>query len=437
MNTINVGIIGVGTVGSGVMKLLNDNMEVIEKRLGARLHIKQVADKEPDRERVIKIPDSLMTTDPWEIIQDESVPIVVELIGGTTVAKELILEAIDRGKHVVTANKALLALYGEEIFSAAAKRGVDIGFEASVGGGIPILRAIREGYVANRILSIYGIINGTSNYILTKMTEEGRRFDEVLKAAQKKGYAEADPTLDINGGDAAHKLAIAVTLSFGTGIRLEDIYTEGIGNITPLDINFADEFGYKIKLLAVAKARNDGIEGIEVRVHPTLVEKGTPLANVSGVYNAIYIVGDALGPNMLYGMGAGMMPTASAVVGDLVEIARNIIYKTSRVVPPRSYQDSYITRLPIIPITHIVTRYYIRFQVVDKPGVLGQIAGILGKYNISIASVIQKERKIGGDVPVVIMTHEARESDLIRSLEEIDRLPVIKGRSVFIRIEDI
>ncbi|GIW47770.1 MAG: homoserine dehydrogenase [Deltaproteobacteria bacterium] len=433
MKTVNVGLIGAGTVGCGVIKVLTENSELIEKRSGVRIQLKKIADIDIKRKRPVQIPESLLTTNAWEIIEDTEIPIVIELVGGTTVAKDFVLGAIERGKHVVTANKALLALYGKEIFLAASKREVDVGFEASVGGGIPIIRAIREGYVANNILSIYGIINGTSNYILSKMTEEGREFNEVLKQAQAEGYAEADPSLDIDGIDAAHKLSILVMLSFGIFLDFSRIHVEGIRNITPLDISFANEFGYRIKLLAIAKSR----EGrIEARVHPTLVRKETPLADVSGVFNAIHVTGDAVGPTMLYGMGAGMMPTASAVVSDVVEIAKNITLGNSHSSLPRFYGGD-ISSSPL-PMSEITTKYYLRFQVEDRPGVLAQIAGSLGKNNISIESVIQKGRKLeGGDVPVVIMTHEAREKDLLSALDEIDRFPVVKAKSVFIRIEEL
>ncbi len=432
MNVINVGLIGAGTVGCGVIKVLDENRDIIEKRAGIRLEIKKIADIDPERKRPIEISRNLFTTNAWEIIEDKSIPIVIELVGGTGIARDFILGAIRNRKHIVTANKALLGHYGREIFSAASVNGVDVGFEASVGGGIPIIRAIRDGYVANRILSIYGIINGTSNYILSKMTEEGREFNDVLRQAQDKGYAEADPSLDIDGIDAAHKLSILIMLSFGTFLDFEKIHVEGIRGITPLDISFADEFGYKIKLLAIAKSERDGIEA---RVHPTLVEKGTPIADVSGAFNAIHIVGDAVGPNMLYGMGAGMMPTASAVVSDIVQIAKGVTLGNSHSSLPRFYQER--ASLPLIPISEITAKYYLRFQAEDRPGVLGQIAGSLGKNNISIESVIQKGRQLGGEVPVVIMTHEAKERDLISALEEIDRFPAIKGKSVFIRIEEL
>lgn len=433
MNVVSIGLIGAGTVGCGVIKVLNENRGVIENRVGVRLEIKKIADIDRDRKRPVEIPKALFTSNAWEIIEDGSIPIVIELIGGTTVAKDLILGAIKNGKNVVTANKALLAHYGKEIFSAASEKGVDIGFEASVGGGIPIIGAVKEGYVANKILSVHGIINGTCNYILSKMTEEKREFDEVLKQAQNEGYAETDPSFDVDGIDAAHKLSILIMLSSGIFLDLKQIHTEGIRGITPLDISFADEFGYKIKLLAIAKNREGGIEA---RVHPTLVEKGTPLADVSGAFNAIYVVGDAVGPTMLYGMGAGMMPTASAVVSDVVHIAKNICLDNYHSSLPRLYQEANSSSL--IPVDEITTSYYLRFQVDDRPGVLGQIAGSLGKNNISIESVIQKGRQIeGGDVSVVIMTHEAKERDLLSALREIDSSPFVRAKSVFIRIEEL
>jgi homoserine dehydrogenase len=433
MNVINIGLIGAGTVGCGVIKVLSENTDIIEKRTGIRIELKRIADIDPDRKRPVEIPTSLFTTNASDLIEDSSISIIIELVGGTTVAKDLILGAIERGKNVVTANKALIAHYGKEIFTAAKNKGVDIGFEASVGGGIPIIKAIKEGFIANKILSIHGIMNGTSNYILSRMTEEGKEFDHVLRQAQIEGYAEADPSFDIDGIDAAHKLSILIMLSFGIFLDFKKIYVKGIREITPLDISFADELGYKIKLLAIAKSRD---EGIEAGVYPTLVQKGTQIADVSGVFNAIYIVGDSVGPTMLYGMGAGMMPTASAVLSDVVQIAKNVERGNSCTSLPKFYSNKNSSFL--IPMSEITTKYYLRFQVEDRPGVLGQITGCLGQNNISIESVIQKGRHLGGgDVPVVMMTHEARERDLLSSLQAIDNLPVVKAQSIFIRIEEL
>src|SRR3990172_3342670 len=331
MKKINVGIVGFGTVGTGTAKILIENSLLIEERVGIPIVVKTIADHDIEKEREIKVDPPVLTKDANEILDDPEIDIVVELIGGYGYAKEFIIKAIDKGKHVVTANKALLAIHGDEIFKAVYKKGVDIGFEASVGGGIPIIRALKEGLVANRIESIYGIVNGTTNYILTKMTSEGKKFGDVLKKAQEKGYAEADPTFDVEGVDAAHKLAVLISLAYGVRIRFEDIYTEGISKITPLDIEFAREFGYRIKLLAITK---DDRGKIEARVHPTMLKESAMLANVDGVFNAIYVTGDAVGSTMFYGRGAGMMPTGSAVVSDIADIARNIIKKSHQRVPP-------------------------------------------------------------------------------------------------------
>ncbi|MDO8444908.1 MAG: homoserine dehydrogenase [Deltaproteobacteria bacterium] len=433
MKAINVGIVGFGTVGTGTAKILLENSRLIEERVGAPIVIKKIADHQPEKEREIKVDPSILTRDADEILNDPEIEIVIELIGGYGYAKEFILKAIDKGKHVVTANKALLAVHGDEIFKAAYAKGIDIGFEASVGGGIPIIRALKEGLVANRIESIYGIVNGTTNYILTKMTAGGEKFADVLKEAQEKGYAETDPTFDVEGIDAAHKLAILISLAYGVRIRFEDIYTEGISKITPLDIEFAREFGYRIKLLAITK---DDKGKIEARVHPTMLKESAMLATVDGVFNAIYVTGDAVGSTMFYGRGAGMMPTGSAVVSDIVDIARNIIKKSHQRVPPLGCREECIKDAKVKDISETVNHYYIRFSAMDRPGVLSKISGILGENNISISSMIQKGREIEGAVPIVMMTHEARERDVRKALDEIDRLPVVHDKTVFIRIEE-
>ncbi|MEK6726130.1 MAG: homoserine dehydrogenase [Deltaproteobacteria bacterium] len=433
MKKINVGIVGFGTVGTGTAKILIGNSLLIEERIGVPIVVKKIADHHPEKEREISVDPAILTKDANEILNDPEIDIVVELIGGYGYAKEFILKAIDKGKHVVTANKALLAVHGDEIFRAAYRKGVDIGFEASVGGGIPIIRALKEGLVANRIESIYGIVNGTTNYILTKMTAEGKKFGDVLKKAQEKGYAEADPTFDVEGVDAAHKLAVLISLAYGVRIRFEDIYTEGISKITPLDIEFAREFGYRIKLLAITK---DDKGKIEARVHPTMLKESAMLANVDGVFNAIYVTGDAVGSTMFYGRGAGMMPTGSAVVSDIADIARNIIKKSHQRVPPLGCSEGCIKDAKVKDISETVNHYYIRFSAMDKPGVLSKISGILGENNISISSMIQKGRQVGGSVPIVMMTHEAKEQDVRKALDEIDRLPVVHEKTVFIRIEE-
>ncbi len=434
MKEIKVGLIGFGTVGSGVVKILQKNSKLIEKRMGAKIVLKRIADIDVKTDRGVKLRPGILTTKADDVIKDPEINIVMELIGGIEPAKTFILKAIQNGKHIITANKALLALHGDEIFRAAHRSGVDVNFEASVGGGIPLIRSIKEGLVANRIHSIFGILNGTSNYILSKMTDEGRSFKEVLREAQEKGYAEADPTYDIEGIDAAHKLAILIRLAFGTSIQFKEIFIGGISEITPLDIQFGREFGYRIKLLAITKTDQGKIEA---RVHPTLIPEGHLLSTVEGVFNAIYIKGDAIGPTLFYGQGAGQMPTGSAVVSDLVELGRNLLVQTQgRRVPLLSYQESAIEKIPLKKMGDVVMRFYMRFSALDRPGVLSRISGILGKNEISISAVIQKGRKINGAVPIVMMTHEAKEENLHRALREIDRLNVILGKTIFIRVEN-
>jgi len=434
MKEVKVGLIGFGTVGSGVVKILQKNSKLIEKRMGAKIVLKRIADIDVKTDRGVKLRAGILTTKADDVIKDPEINIVMELIGGIEPAKTFILKAIQNGKHIITANKALLALHGDEIFRAAHRSGVDVNFEASVGGGIPLIRSIKEGLVANRIHSIFGILNGTSNYILSKMTDEGRSFKEVLREAQEKGYAEADPTYDIEGIDAAHKLAILIRLAFGTSIQFKEIFIGGISEITPLDIQFGREFGYRIKLLAITKTDQGKIEA---RVHPTLIPEGHLLSTVEGVFNAIYIKGDAIGPTLFYGQGAGQMPTGSAVVSDLVELGRNLLVQTrGRRVPLLSYQESAIEKIPLKKMGDVVMRFYMRFSALDRPGVLSRISGILGKNEISISAVIQKGRKINGAVPIVMMTHEAKEENLHRALREIDRLHVILGKTIFIRVEN-
>lgn len=430
MKTINIGLMGFGTVGTGVVKLLKEHAALLERRMGAKLRLKRIADIDITRPRGVEVDPKILTTDAWQVIEDPSIEIVVELIGGTTMAKELNLAALKRRKHLVTANKALLATHGLELFRAAAEHRVDLGFEASVLGGVPIVRALREGLVANRIFSIMGIVNGTCNYILTKMTEAGWPFEEVLKEAQVKGYAEADPSLDIDGIDAAHKLQILASIAYGGYVDLGSIHVEGIRGIDPSDIQYAKELGFRIKLLAIAKEA-DG--EIEVRVHPTLVPEDHLLASVGGVYNAVYIVGNATGSLMFYGRGAGQMPTASAVLSDIVEIAQNILHqRPSR--PPHLPEIS-AEGLKIKPMEELRTCYYLRVMAIDKPGVLSKISGVLGDHNISIASVIQKGRREQATVPVVMMTHEAKEGDMQKALKRIDRLEVVMEKTVCLRVE--
>lgn len=431
MKSINIGLIGAGTVGTGVYKILRDNLKLIKKRRQFDLRIKKIADIEPGRKRAVKIPRSLFTKDAYELINDPEIDVIIELVGGTKIAKRFVIDSLKAGKHVVTANKALLAHHGKEIFGLAARKGLGVGFEASVGGGIPIIKAAMEGYVGNHILSIHGIMNGTSNYILYKMTEEGLDFNTVLKQAQDEGYAEADPGFDIDGVDAAHKLSVLIMLCWGKFFNFSKYNVEGIRNINPLDILFADELGYKIKLLAIAKQLK---AGIEAGVYPALVKKGTQLADVKEAYNAIYLVGDAVGPTMLYGQGAGMMPTASAVVSDIVGICGNLCSSNLPLVP-NLYSEK--DNLKLIDIKDTSNKYYLRFEVADKPGILGAITSILGKYGISIESMIQK-RKAGSSVPIVLMTHEAKESELLKALKTIEaRKNLTRAKTLFLRVEDI
>ncbi|MBI5445593.1 MAG: homoserine dehydrogenase [Deltaproteobacteria bacterium] len=432
MRQIGVGLIGIGTVGAGVAQVLQENGDEIARRLGATLRIIKIADKDIETDRGVPLDRSVLTTDVSEVLENPEVEIVVELVGGYEPAKSFLLRAIAAGKHVVTANKALLAVHGDDLIAAARERRVDLGFEASVGGGIPILRSVREGMSANRVHTIFGILNGTTNYILTEMKEKGESFERVLREAQRLGYAEVDPTFDVEGIDAAHKLTILSTLAFGRKVPFEAVYTEGISRVTPQDIQYAADFGYDIKLLAVAK--QDG-KRVEARVHPTMIPSNHLLAGVRGVYNAVYVDADFLGPTLYYGQGAGRRATASAVVADIVEIARNVLLGIAWRVPPRAYQEDGLEPAVIKPIEETVSQYYLRAMALDKPGVLSKISGALGEYGISIESVVQKGRDAGQAVPLIIMTHEAREADIRQALGEIDTLGVTLGAPALIRIE--
>ena len=429
---LGVGIIGFGTVGTGVAKILLENAALIRRRVGVPVELVRIADIDLTRDRGIALPAGLLTNDAKQVLNDPAIEIVIELIGGYDTAKRVILEAIAAGKHVVTANKALLALHGEEIFETAARRGVDLGFEASVGGGIPVIRALTEGLAGDRIQSIYGIINGTSNYILSRMTHEGQSFEVVLKAAQEAGYAEADPTFDVAGIDSAHKLAILASLAFGTPVNFKEIFTEGITHITPADIAYAKELCFTIKLLGIAKLVNGEVEA---RVHPTMLSSASPIAQVDGVYNAIQVVGDAVGDVVLYGRGAGSLPTGSAVVSDVIAIGRNLLKGAVGRVPAASFQQDQRRPLLMTPMEDIRSLYYLRFTVVDRPGVLAQIAGELGRCGISISSMLQQGRREGQTVPVVIKTHMAQERDVQVALREINRKPFVSEPALLIRVE--
>jgi len=433
MKTLQVGLLGFGTVGTGVARLLIDSADRIRERLGMDLNLKYVADIDLATDRGIRLADGVLIDDAERVVNDPEVDIVIEMIGGEGIAKTLIMKAIENGKQVVTANKALLAKHGAEIFQAADRKGVDLAYEASVGGCMPVIKTLRESLVGNRINGMGGILNGTCNYILSRITDEGIDFREALAKATEAGYAEADPTLDVEGFDTAHKLAILTSIAYGTEVNFDDIYIEGITQITPLDIDFARQFGYRIKLLAISKNHGDRVEA---RVHPTMIPEGNLLSTISGSLNALNISGDAVADVMLYGHGAGMMPTASAVVGDVVDIARNLSRDATGRVPLRAFQPDRIGRIPIVSVDELVTHYYFRFTVKDQPGVLSTIAGILGEYGISIQSVQQKGRKSSGAVPVVMLTHRAREADVQNAFRRIEALDVVDEKPMLIRLEE-
>ncbi|MCU0589952.1 MAG: homoserine dehydrogenase [Desulfobacterales bacterium] len=433
MREINIGLLGCGTVGTGVAKLLLEQRELIASRLGAVLNLRRVADLDVARDRGIRFPDGMLVPDARRVVEEPGIDIIIEMIGGEGIARELILKAIAGGRHVVTANKALIAGHGNEIFRSAAEKKVDLYFEASVGGCMPIIKTLRESMVANRIAAMTGILNGTCNYILSKITDEGSTFADALAVAQRQGYAEADPTLDVEGFDTAHKIAILSALAYGMPVNLKDVYIEGISHITPMDIEFAGQFGYRIKLLAISKRHDDAVEA---RVHPTMIPFANLLSNVNGTLNAITVSGDATGDILLYGRGAGMMPTASAVVSDVVDLARNLLSGTAGRIPALAFQPERIRPIPIMPIDRISSHYYFRFSALDRPGVLSSISGILGAHGISIQSVHQKGRKTNGAVPVVMLSHRAQEADVKKALNEISALDVTGAKPVLIRIED-
>ncbi len=433
MKEIHIGLLGCGTVGTGVAKILLGRSDLIESRVGARLTLKRVADIDTETDRGIRFDPGVFINDAWQVVDDPGIDIILEMVGGKTLAKDLMLRAIDNGKHVVTANKALLADHGNEILGAATRKGVEVAYEASVGGCMPIIKTVRESLVGNRISAMTGILNGTCNYILSRITDEGIPFETALAQAQAEGFAEADPSLDVDGFDAAHKLAILNALAYGMAINLDDITIEGISTITPMDITFARQFGYKIKLLAISKHRGDAVEA---RVPPTMIPFSNPLSNVNANLNAVTVTGDAVDDIMLYGYGAGMLPTASAVVGDVADIARNLLSGATGRIPLFSYQPDRIQQIPVMPLDEITMNYYIRFAAMDRPGVLSKISGILGKRDISIKSVQQKGRQSEGTVPIVMMTHEAREADVKAALSEIAALDIVGDSPVLIRIED-
>jgi len=435
MRPIRVGLLGIGTVGGGTWDVLSRNADEIRRRAGRAIRITQVADKDVKKAAALVKGRARVVKDAFSVVRDKDIDIVVELIGGYTVAKQLVLEAIRHGKHVVTANKALLATQGNEIFAAARKKGVMVAFEASVGGGIPIIKALREGLAANRIEWIAGIINGTSNFILSEMRDKGLSFEAALQDAQKKGYAEADPTFDIEGIDAAHKLTILSALAFGIPMQFKKAYTEGISRLTQTDIGYAEQLGYRIKLLGITRRAK---KGIELRVHPTLVPARRLIANVEGVMNGILVKGDAVGPTLYYGAGAGSQPTASAVVADLVDVTRLITADPEHRVPHLAFQPDQLSSFPILGMQDVETSYYLRMRVKDRPGVLADITRILGDSRISIEAMVQKEPAPGeSSVDIVMLTHRAIERNVNAAMRKIEKLATVVGKVTRIRLEEL
>jgi len=435
MKPIKVGLLGIGTVGGGTWTVLARNQEEISRRAGRAIEISVVADKEVEKAKKLTAGKARVTADAFEVVRDPEIDIVIELVGGVTVAKDLVLAAIENGKHVVTANKALLATHGNEIFAAAQKKDTMVAFEGAVAGGIPIIKALREGLTANRIEWIAGIINGTSNFILSEMREKGLPFDAVLKEAQKRGYAETDPTFDIEGVDAAHKLTIMAAIAFGIPMQFDKCYKEGIARLTQEDIRYAEQLGYRIKLLGITKHVKDGIE---LRVHPTLIPARRLIANVEGVMNAVLVKGDAVGPTMYYGAGAGAEPTASAVVADLVDITRLHTADPDHRVPHLAFQPDRMSSIKILPMEEVVTSYYLRMRVHDRPGVLADITRILADASISIDAMIQREPAEGEEqVDIIMLTHQTREKNVNAAIKKIEALPVVSGKVTRIRLEEL
>lgn len=435
MKPINVGLLGIGTVGGGTFTVLERNAEEIARRAGRPIQITVVADKNLELARKVTAGRCRITDDAFAVVADPDIDIVVELIGGYGVAKDLVLKAIGNGKHVVTANKALLATHGNEIFAAAQQQGVTVAFEAAVAGGIPIIKALREGLTANRIEWIAGIINGTTNFILSEMRGKGLPFETVLKEAQQLGYAEADPTFDVEGVDAAHKLTIMSAIAFGNSMKFDKAYIEGISKLDSTDIKYAEQLGYRIKLLGITKRMP---EGVELRVHPTLIPAKRLIANVEGAMNAVLVKGDAVGATLYYGKGAGAEPTASAVIADLVDVARMHTADPEHRVPHLAFQPDAIVELPILPISEVVTSYYLRMRVEDKPGVLADITRILADHQISIDAMIQREPAEGEEqTDIIMLTHQTREKNIDDAIARIEKLPVVTGGITRLRLEGL
>jgi homoserine dehydrogenase len=435
MKPINVGLMGLGVVGGGTIDVLRRNSEEIARRAGREIRVVAATARDLKKERTVSMEGIRLVTDAKALVNDPEIDIVVELIGGVTHTRELMLEAIANGKHIVTANKALLALHGNEIFAAAQKKGVMVAFEAAVAGGVPIIKALREGLTANRIEWIAGIINGTTNFILSEMRSKGSSFETVLKQAQAKGYAESDPTFDIEGIDAAHKLTLLSAIAFGVPIQFEKAYTEGISKLTAKDIAYAEQLGYRIKLLGITRKVEDGIE---LRVHPTLIPAKRLIANVEGVMNAILVKGDAVGPTMYYGAGAGSSATASAVVADLVDVTRMLTADPNHRVPHLAFQPDQLRDTPILPMGKVESGYYLRLAAYDRPGVMADVTRILADLSISIGAMLQKEAEEGEDVvDVIILTHLSLEENVNQAIERIEKLSTIPGKVVRIRLEEL
>ncbi len=435
MKPVKIGLLGMGTVGGGTVTVLTRNNNEITRRAGRGILVAHAAVRDINRARPDSATDVILTTDPFEVVNNPDLDIIVELIGGYDLARELVLKAIENGKHVVTANKALIAVHGNEIFAAAQKRGVTVAFEAAVAGGIPIIKAVREGLAGNSIEWMAGIINGTGNFILTEMRDKGSDFSDVLAEAQRLGYAEADPEFDVEGIDAAHKLTILASIAFGVPLQFDKAYTEGISKITGDDVNYAEELGYRIKHLGVTRRTE---EGIELRVHPTLIPERRLIANVDGVMNAVLVQGDAVGPTLHYGAGAGAEATASAVVADLVDIVRALTTDPENRVPHLAFQPDALSDLPILPMESIETAYYLRMQATDQPGVLADITRILGDLEISIEAILQKESANNAlHVPIILLTHRVREKQMNDALKQIEALASIRGNVTRIRLEQL
>jgi len=433
LKPVNIGLLGLGTVGGGTVNVLKRNAQEIQRRAGRGIVVTHAAARDLKRARPCDTAGIELTDDPFAVVNNPNVDVVVELIGGTTTARELVSRAIANGKHVVTANKALIAKHGNELFAQAQKQGVMVAFEAAVAGGIPVIKAIREGLAGNRIEWLAGIINGTGNFILTEMRDKGRDFADVLAEAQRLGYAEADPTFDVEGIDAAHKLTILASIAFGIPLQFEKVYTEGISRITAEDVNYAEELGYRIKHLGIARRTE---EGVQLRVHPTLIPYRRLIANVDGVMNAVLVKGDAVGPTLYYGAGAGAEPTASAVVADLVDVVRALTADPENRVPHLAFQPDALDDTPILPMSEVETAYYLRMQAEDRPGVLADVTRILADADISIEAIIQKEQAPEAQhVPVIMLTHGVREGRMNEAIRRIEGLGSINGAVTRIRVE--